>query len=89
MGTKIDESRILRTEDVSLAAFLMAKGARLWATDCTSLGRVEFCLTSLPSGDDLTAFVKGCAIVNVRDYSSAIRIIKGAMRRAKDNGVAL
>jgi hypothetical protein len=81
---RIDEGRIFRSSDLYLCAFLVAKGAELWATDASNPNRVEFLLKPRPKPKDLEAWAGGWATVNAGEYSRMLRHLKKALWQAKD-----
>ena len=80
---RIEESKLFRSSDLYLCAFLIAKGAELLSTDAANPNRVEFLLTPRPATDDLEAWAGGWATINAGEYSRAIRHLKRALWAAK------
>lgn len=81
---RISEDLIFRTADLSLAAYLLTRGLKLWATDSRDPGRVLFLLTPRPQPDDLMALADGSAQVNPGDFWRALKKLKAALYRAQD-----
>ncbi len=81
---RCDESKLFRTSDLYLAAYLIARGLRLWATDPHDLARVVFVLTPRPNPDDLAAYGAGTATANVADFGRALRTLKRALYDARE-----
>jgi hypothetical protein len=81
---RIEESKLFRSSDLYLCAFLVAKGAALLSADADNPNRVEFMLTPRPSAKDLEAWAGGWATVNAGEFSRALRHLKRALYQAKD-----
>jgi hypothetical protein len=81
---RIKESKLFRSSDLYLCAFLVAKGAKLLSTDAENPHRIEFLLTPRPATEDLEAWAGGWATVNAGEFSRALRHLKKALYRAKD-----
>ena len=81
---RIEENQVFRSSDLYLCAFLVAKGAKLWATDAGNPDRVGFLLTPRPKAEDLEAWAGGWATVNAGEYSRALRHLKRELWAAKD-----
>ena len=81
---RIEESRLFRSSDLYLCAFLIAKGAKLLSTDAANPDRIEFLIVPSPATKDLEARAGGWATVNAGEFSRALRHLKKALYRAKD-----
>lgn len=81
---RIEESKLFRSSDLYLCAFLIAKGAKVLSTDADNPDRIEFLLTPRPVTEDLEAWADGWATVNAGEFSRALRHLKKAFYRAKD-----
>ncbi|MBN1814952.1 MAG: hypothetical protein JXA14_24150 [Anaerolineae bacterium] len=84
MMQRIAVDQIFETSDLYLAAYLLTRGLRLWATDAHDPARVIFVLTPPPQPADLSAYTQDRAEVNVSEFGRALRTLKKALWRAKD-----
>ena len=75
-----------RTSDLNLAAFLIACGHTLQATDDTDPGRVAFELVPTPDALRLAAFADGSATVNIGAFLRWQRHLKRLVFGGRDRG---